>query len=295
MSDANYAHCVIRAPGQYTFRNGPRARFRFYRGFTLIELLVVIAVIAILSAMLFPVLSMAKESGKRVRCAAQLKQLVQASLTYADDNNGRFVAAATDILGANLHRWHGVRETSDSDFDPTRGPLWTYLAKSGGVKICPSMQMLKDKSHFRNAYESGCGGYGYNYLYVGGTYYRNDPSTAEKLASNTSDIATQSHTVMFTDTAMAMVSGKSTSLVEESFAYPPYLVSSGTQGGLTTTASPSIHFRHNGRANVGWCDGHVTSEAMSFSSDGENAYGVESKTYNLGWFGSKDNSLFDNK
>jgi prepilin-type N-terminal cleavage/methylation domain-containing protein len=55
------------------------------RGFTLIELLVVIAIIAILAAILFPVLSSAKERGRIARCTANLRQLAQAVQMYADD------------------------------------------------------------------------------------------------------------------------------------------------------------------------------------------------------------------
>ena len=257
----------------------------------------VIAIIGMLAAILFPVFTTAQQSGRRAKCAEQLRQLVQANLAYADDNSGRFVPAATDIFGANLHRWHGVRPTSDADFDPKVGPLWAYLGRSGGVKKCPLLSMLKAKSQVRAAYESGCGGFGYNYLYVGGTYYRNDSPTAAKVASNAGDLASPSRTVMFTDAAMALTdSGGRGVLVEESFAYPPRLVSSDTSGGQSVTdASPSVHFRHGGRANVGWCDGHVTSQAMNFSMDRENAYGVDSKSYNLGWFGSRDNSLWDNR
>jgi len=54
-------------------------------GFTLIELLVVIAIIAILAAILFPIFMKAKESGKRVACVGNLKQLGTAFRMYEDD------------------------------------------------------------------------------------------------------------------------------------------------------------------------------------------------------------------
>jgi prepilin-type N-terminal cleavage/methylation domain-containing protein/prepilin-type processing-associated H-X9-DG protein len=56
--------------------------------FTLIELLIVIAIIAILAAMLLPVLGRALIQAKELNCKANLKQLGMAELLYLNDYNG---------------------------------------------------------------------------------------------------------------------------------------------------------------------------------------------------------------
>lgn len=58
--------------------------------FTLIELLVVIAIIAILAAILLPVLSAAREKGYRAACLSNLHQQGTAFVIYTGDNNNLF-------------------------------------------------------------------------------------------------------------------------------------------------------------------------------------------------------------
>ena len=97
---------------------------------------------------------------------------------------------------------------------------------------------------------------------------------------------------MFADTAMAKLDNGRPYYLEYSFAEPPYFLFDGRPAVEWGYASPSIHFRHRGRANVGWADGHMdTREMMDF--DGVNAYGVKSADMMLGWFEPIDNSQFD--
>lgn len=60
------------------------------RGFSLVELLVVIAIIAILAALLLPILQSARERGRRTACLSNLKQIGLALQLYGRDSDDYF-------------------------------------------------------------------------------------------------------------------------------------------------------------------------------------------------------------
>jgi prepilin-type N-terminal cleavage/methylation domain-containing protein/prepilin-type processing-associated H-X9-DG protein len=112
-------------------------------GFTLIELLVVIAIIAILAGMLLPALVKAKQKGQGIHCLNNTKQLALACLTYAHDNNDRWVYNK-GTLGTDLENWVGNVMSWGPDQRNTNLTLITdaklgpYTARSLGIYKCPA-------------------------------------------------------------------------------------------------------------------------------------------------------------
>lgn len=94
-------------------------------GFTLIELLAVIAIIAMLLAILIPVLGKVKTSARKVICKSNLKQWSLVFGMYAQDNGGRFVPGAS---------WGGLPPES---FQKGWAVLTRPYYEDEGLLLCP--------------------------------------------------------------------------------------------------------------------------------------------------------------
>ena len=111
-------------------------------GFTLIELLVTIAIIAILAALLFPVLSRAKRTAQGVYCVNNGKQLMVAMHLYAADS-ADWLPPNPDWQTTNMWVGGDMGNPTQSTntallMDPTRSRIAPYVGRSAGVFKCPS-------------------------------------------------------------------------------------------------------------------------------------------------------------
>jgi len=253
-------------------------------GFTLVEVLVVIAIIGMLTALLLPALSRARESGRQAACSSNLHQLHLANLSYAGDYDG-FAPAAPDILGNNLVRWYGTRPDASTPFDSRTGPLSRYLGDSQAIRGCASMRQLDFATDPTVAFEAGCGGYGYNYLGVGSrSYSMGSVEAAYREGVRPEQMSQPTATVMFGDAAFPQFSAGQTRLVEYSFIEPDKFLSA--TGVMYGSPAPSIHFRHRRRANIAYCDGHVTAETITRSGS------TVAWKFLVGWFGDQTNNYY---
>ncbi len=116
------------------------------RGFTLIELLVVIAIIAILAAMLMPVLSRVKQRAQGAACLNNGKELMLALHLYAVDNDDFFPPNPDDGNTDPGYNWCGGSAgigqpdefNPDILLDPARSLLIRYLSLNAKLFKCPA-------------------------------------------------------------------------------------------------------------------------------------------------------------
>lgn len=98
-------------------------------GFTLIELLVVIGIIAILAAILFPVLARAKSSAKKAACLSNLYQIGLAIHMYSTDNNEAY--PQTKRTSANPATDDANGQLDDPDYASVFHLISPYLGGAG--------------------------------------------------------------------------------------------------------------------------------------------------------------------
>ena len=149
--------------------------------FTLIELLVVVAIIAILAAMLLPVLSRAREMGRRASCMSNLHQIYIGTFNYAEESDGYPASTpyqdttnyspGNDSDG-NMFKAHATWGACPVTPNPTG---WYLMWRSGHIvknlMLCPSEDFPGDfdgvdlNGNYSDTTSGGCFGVHYSYRY----------------------------------------------------------------------------------------------------------------------------------
>jgi prepilin-type processing-associated H-X9-DG protein/prepilin-type N-terminal cleavage/methylation domain-containing protein len=236
-----------------------------HRGFTLVELLVVIGIIALLIALLLPVLNKARRAAQSTACLNNLRQMAIAATAYVAENHGSYPPAHWDNAPASplvQQSWDYTR----SGGVITPGLLWAGQTDMR-IQQCPAFEGSA------NAPGDPYTGYNYNTSYIGRGKGEGAPAKA-------TEVRHSSETILFGDGQWALGANKYMRAPYPSPTEDPIVYGAGS----VANAAGAQGFRHGGRTNVAFCDGHAESLAHCFSSP-NTAPGTG--------FISADNSLYD--
>lgn len=235
------------------------------RGFTLIELLVVIAIIAILAAMLVPVLAKAQERASRIACVSNLRQWAMALTMYLDDNrvfplakipNGTPGAPSgydeDDPSWSALIAFHGAGQGDDAWYNALPSyygglPLW-QIAQAGGSanfvaakKIFDCSTAAELPSDFASNPDRIVFNYGMNYKGTTGL-------TGVGYGTNfTASMVLHPSAFVFLSDVRAHASES-----------PFYGSNPANEVGCSHCWAAQISSRHNAGADISFADGHVS-------------------------------------
>jgi prepilin-type N-terminal cleavage/methylation domain-containing protein/prepilin-type processing-associated H-X9-DG protein len=242
--------------------------------FTLVELLVVIAIIAILAAILLPVLNHAESRAKRIQCLNNLRQMGLAAQVYTGDNTEFFPYAYYFDSAKNiLYCWDFTTYESNSREVP--GVLWQGQTNLK-VQQCPA---FNGKANWGSDPFTG---YNYNTSYIGhgqGESAGAASMLAPPVPSKSAEVKHPAKTALFGD---GQYSGGADKFMRAPWPNPGDANFSGRYAGTQG-------FRHDGFSNVAFCDSHAESLEACYTNNADSAVNIAPGT----GFLSVSNSMYD--
>ncbi len=236
-------------------------------GFSLVELLVVLAIVGGLAGLVATAVQSARESAKSAACQSNLRQIAQAAVAYADAHRGEFPWGLKSVPGYSSWCWDFVTPAGGS---PEPGEIWDGCGDRR-VLSCPAY--LGKSDNWNGADYTG---YNYNCSFIGKV--EGDPAKRQS-PRRMQTVKDPARTALFGDGEYIGGANK--------FMRAPKSDRQNDFSGKSLREAGTQGFRHSGRTNVVFCDGHVESLRQAYQSGGAPGF-VAGRC----GFLSPDNSLY---
>jgi prepilin-type processing-associated H-X9-DG protein/prepilin-type N-terminal cleavage/methylation domain-containing protein len=215
------------------------------RGLTIPELLVTIAILAMVISLAIPAISSVQSATRTAHCATHLRSMAQFALLYVADNEGRFPPSLRYEAGRIID-WEYER-IGDSQLRP--GAIWPSGWTVEQIPHCPLCPLASRTG------PDAATGYNYNTTWLGGEAPNPWANGWEnyRFGLTVAQVGHAGRCAMFGEGGYGTSTNRFMRAPSNAIEHNVWTIYSGTQS-----------YRHGGRTNVAFADGHTESRRGVF-------------------------------